>query len=87
MHYEVRGHGRSLLLTDVPGTNSAVWKRFEATINETGRQIITIDNRGTGQSGYGGSSSTNDDMVDDAAILIEEVVDKALLPAILPNRR
>jgi len=73
VHYEVRGDGRPLLLLSALGTSSAVWEPFVPTFIEAGHQIITIDNRGTGKTGFDGSSFTIDDMADDAAAILKEL--------------
>lgn len=73
VYYDVRGEGKPLVLISALGTSSAVWEPFVPTFIEAGHQVITIDNRGTGRTGFDGSSFTIDDMADDVAAIIEEI--------------
>lgn len=74
VHYEVHGDGEPLLLISALGmSGAAAWGAHVPGFVEAGRQVITIDNRGTGSTGFDGKSFTIDDMADDAAAIIKEL--------------
>lgn len=68
LHYNDEGDGEPLVLISGLGMSSSAWAPVYPHI--TDRRIITVDNRGTGQTGVPAVPWTIDDMADDVATLI-----------------
>jgi pimeloyl-ACP methyl ester carboxylesterase len=70
LHYEVTGEGPPLLLIAGLGSSSVAWTAAAPRL-ATQFTVITVDNRGTGQSEAPPGPYAIDDLADDTAALVE----------------
>lgn len=70
IHYEVMGGGEPLLLIAGTASDGASWGPLLPLL--AGRQLILIDNRGSGQTRVEGSLS-HDEMIEDCAALLDHL--------------
>lgn len=70
IHYETSGEGKPLLLIAGTASDGASWGPLLPLL--PGRQLILIDNRGSGQTRVSGPI-THDEMFDDCAALIDHL--------------
>ncbi|MBB3082436.1 alpha/beta fold hydrolase [Geodermatophilus sabuli] len=72
MHYEVGGDGPPLLLISGLGSSSIAWAVAAPRLREH-FTVITVDNRGTGQTEVPAGPYAIDDLGDDTAALVESL--------------
>lgn len=70
LHYEDEGAGEPVLLIGGFGANARFWR--DAVSRLGGYRVVTLDNRGVGETEYSGGF-TIDDMADDAVMLMEHL--------------
>lgn len=70
IHYEVMGAGEPLLLIAGTASDGASWGPLLPLLS--GRQLILIDNRGSGQTRVAGPLS-HDEMIEDCAALLDHL--------------
>lgn len=75
VHYAQAGRGEPVLLIPGTGARGRTWSLHQVpALVEAGYRVLTLDNRGVGQSGPAKPGLTIDDMVADAAAVIETVI-------------
>ena len=78
--YDVRGQGEAAILFNHSGTSSLSWRELFLETLADKLTIVTLDNRGTGESSLGSTSfSLLDLAADGRAVLQNEGIDQAIV--------
>ncbi len=70
LHYDVSGSGETIVLIGGFGANRRFWNRMVPLLD--GYRVVTLDNRGVGETEYDGDFSI-DDMADDVIALMDHL--------------
>ena len=72
LNYEVVGEGEPLILITGLGGDTSFWNGLVSLLSNQYR-VITLDNRGAGQTEYGGMAFNIQDMASDIAAILDRL--------------
>ena len=73
LYYEVHGQGHPILLLSETACDGEVWKIYQVPEFSRDHQVITLDYRGTGQSGKPSTKYTTKVFADDVGALLNHL--------------